>query len=329
MPRDSNGTYTLPQSAVQPSTPIETTWANPSFDDFAAAFSDSLSRSGDGGMLVPFLNVDGTIASPGMAWSLEPGSGFYRFGSGDFRGVVQGSPVTRYRDDTASPAGEQSPFQVWNGSTWANVVTVAYTGQLLYGDGTVGAPTYSFLLSPTSGYWSSALDTLNWSINGVSVLQLDADSLEVGVTLELPGGALPATTGLADGALRYNDAGGLALKVNGAWQTIPATGLVNNGNLIEITAPITADTIAQVGYFNWIDTRLGEIELTMPAGVVGNRWGYIDFYRNFSEANCILVPNGADLIEGVNANYEMNIQGASGVMRYTAERGWVDTGGMS
>jgi hypothetical protein len=85
MPRDSNGIYTLPTgNPVTPGTIIEADWANPTMSDMGAALSDSLSRSGLGGMLVPFKNADGTISAPGMSWSNEPTSGWYRKANNEF-----------------------------------------------------------------------------------------------------------------------------------------------------------------------------------------------------------------------------------------------------
>jgi hypothetical protein len=55
MSRDASGQYFLygPKNPVQPNTIIETEWANPTLDDVAAALTDSLSRSGKGGMAAP------------------------------------------------------------------------------------------------------------------------------------------------------------------------------------------------------------------------------------------------------------------------------------
>ena len=79
MPRDSNGNYVLPAgNPVIPATIIETDWANPTMDDIAQALTQSLSRTGQGGMLVPFLNADGTINTPGISWTNETRSGWYR-----------------------------------------------------------------------------------------------------------------------------------------------------------------------------------------------------------------------------------------------------------
>lgn len=85
MPRDGTGNFTLTAgNPVVPGTVIEAAWANPTLSDIAAALTDSLSRSGSGGMLVPFRNTDGAVGAPGMTWSNEPSSGWYRAGLNDF-----------------------------------------------------------------------------------------------------------------------------------------------------------------------------------------------------------------------------------------------------
>src|SRR5262245_14086033 len=86
MPRDASGNYTLPAgiNPVEPHTIIEAEWANPTMEDIADALSDSLSRTGSGGMLVGFKNADGLVGSPGISWANEPTSGWYRAALNDF-----------------------------------------------------------------------------------------------------------------------------------------------------------------------------------------------------------------------------------------------------
>ncbi len=87
MPRNSSGTYSLytPGNPTVPSTVITTTWANNTLSDLATAMTDSLSRSGQGGMSAPLQLAAGAIGTPGMSWTAEPTSGWYRSGAGDFR----------------------------------------------------------------------------------------------------------------------------------------------------------------------------------------------------------------------------------------------------
>jgi hypothetical protein len=53
-------------------------WANETLDDLASAMTDSLDRYGRGGMLAPFKFLDGTVLAPGLTFTNEPTTGFYR-----------------------------------------------------------------------------------------------------------------------------------------------------------------------------------------------------------------------------------------------------------
>ena len=122
MPRDSAGNYTLPAgNPVVAGAVIETTWANPTMADIGNVLQDSLSRNGDGGMLVAFQNVDGTQAAPGITFTNELGTGFFRFGTADMRMTIQGTAVVRYRPDLSTPAGSRVPLQIYNGTDWVDV----------------------------------------------------------------------------------------------------------------------------------------------------------------------------------------------------------------
>ncbi len=84
MPRDSSGNYTLPgaYNPVVTGTIISSTWANNTLSDIASALTDSLDRSGRGGMLAPFKMADGTVLLPGLAFNNETTTGFYRPSAG-------------------------------------------------------------------------------------------------------------------------------------------------------------------------------------------------------------------------------------------------------
>ncbi|GAG30728.1 unnamed protein product, partial [marine sediment metagenome] len=101
MPRDSSGNYTLPAgNPVVSGTVITSNWANTTMSDVANALTDSLSRTGQGGMLAPMLFDDGAILTPGIAWALEPTMGFYRDSTQDMRASVGNRAVTRWQLDT-------------------------------------------------------------------------------------------------------------------------------------------------------------------------------------------------------------------------------------
>jgi hypothetical protein len=72
-------------------------------------------------MLVAFQNVDGTQAAPGITFTNELGTGFFRFGTADMRMTIQGTAVVRYRPDLSTPAGSRVPLQIYNGTDWVDV----------------------------------------------------------------------------------------------------------------------------------------------------------------------------------------------------------------
>lgn len=102
MPRSGSGVYTLPNvNPVVGGTSIATSWANPTMSDIATALTDSLSRSGQGGMLAPFKLQDGTLVAPGLAFLNEPGLGLYRESAGLAHFVVAGTKVLTLKPSEA------------------------------------------------------------------------------------------------------------------------------------------------------------------------------------------------------------------------------------
>jgi hypothetical protein len=83
MPRNSSGVYTLPGgNPVTPGDVIEAEWANTTLEDVANELTNSLSRTGAGGMLAPFRIADGSVSGPGLSYLNETNTGLYRSGSG-------------------------------------------------------------------------------------------------------------------------------------------------------------------------------------------------------------------------------------------------------
>jgi hypothetical protein len=67
--------------------------------DIADALTDSLSRTGLGGMLVPFKVADGTLPAPGFAFSNETGLGIRRVAAGVMSFVNSGDDVLQILTD--------------------------------------------------------------------------------------------------------------------------------------------------------------------------------------------------------------------------------------
>lgn len=132
MSRDGNGNYTLPLGAVATGEVIASTWANTSLDDIAAAMTDSLARSGNGGMLAPFRATDGTINAPSLSFNNETNSGVYRSSTGDYRLCVNGKDKARIRDVNGMAAFQV--FDLAGTGAWETLATVADLSSLTLAD---------------------------------------------------------------------------------------------------------------------------------------------------------------------------------------------------
>lgn len=101
MSRASGGTYTLPAgNPVVTGAVISSTWANTTLSDIATALTDSLSRTGLGGMSAPLSLTDGAIGTPGLTFGSETTMGLYRAAAGDMRFAIGGADSLRLSTNT-------------------------------------------------------------------------------------------------------------------------------------------------------------------------------------------------------------------------------------
>lgn len=109
MPRNASGTYTLPSgNPVVAGTTIEASWANTTLNDVANELTNSLSRTGAGGMLAPFRLSDGTLGAPGIAFLNETSSGLYRPSASNVGIAVSGvNAMTWSNANVVVPSGIQ------------------------------------------------------------------------------------------------------------------------------------------------------------------------------------------------------------------------------
>lgn len=148
MPRNGSGVYTLPAgNPVVPGTTIDAAWANSTLEDMANEITNSLSRTGAGGMVAPFRIADGNIGAPGLSFLNETNSGFYRAGTATITWVIQGVPVATFSTTGLSvPAGKSftangnasvgGTFAVAGAVTFSS--TLALTGALTASGGVLG-----------------------------------------------------------------------------------------------------------------------------------------------------------------------------------------------
>jgi hypothetical protein len=94
--RNASGTYTSPSSSFVTETVISSSVMNGKLDDIGTEITDSLSRSGKGGMLARMRGVDGTSALPAYSFTSETTLGMYRAGSSDLRISDDGTDIAKF-----------------------------------------------------------------------------------------------------------------------------------------------------------------------------------------------------------------------------------------
>lgn len=148
MPRSSSGTYTAPATGrpVQTGTAISSNVENTFISDISTEMTDSLSRSGKGSMNAVLGVTDGTVASPGIQFTNEPGSGLYRIGSSDIALAVNTAKLLELTSTGASVTGTFTASGAVTCST-----TLAVTGNASVGGtlGVTGNSTFSGTLGVT------------------------------------------------------------------------------------------------------------------------------------------------------------------------------------
>lgn len=148
MPRNASGVYTLPAgNPVVPGTTIDAAWANSTLEDMANELTNSLSRTGAGGMISSFRIADGSVTTPGMSFTNETNTGLYRNGSGSAWMAVLGVNTAQFSTTGfLVPSGKAltaqgnatigGTFGVTGAATFSS--TLAVTGALTATGGVLG-----------------------------------------------------------------------------------------------------------------------------------------------------------------------------------------------
>ena len=124
MARDENGTYSLPEGDVVSGTPITTEWGNNSLNDLKGAMTDSLSRSGKGGMQEQLKAVTGSPAAPGYSFNGNLGTGRSLDANGYIVESIGGVPVTRF---SIASGIEQYVDGAWEAVSKQDAIDVIYS----------------------------------------------------------------------------------------------------------------------------------------------------------------------------------------------------------
>lgn len=187
MSRNASGTFTLVAgNPVITNTDITSNWANTTMPDIAEALTDSLSRSGKGGMTAALRGVDGTVALPAFSFTNFPDQGLYSAASGDVRMSVAGVDQMRWQNNQT---------QIWDttDSAWRTVIT---DGNVYAGP----AQTYTLTSGQTVQVFASSVAGASIRVNGpdcdngVLVQGIDytvaADDVTLTLTSSYPAGTL-------------------------------------------------------------------------------------------------------------------------------------------
>lgn len=81
MSRNGSGTYVVPNTFT-PSTTISSSAVNANFTDVGSELTNSVAADGQTSMTGPLKAADGTISAPGLSFSSDTNTGFYRSASG-------------------------------------------------------------------------------------------------------------------------------------------------------------------------------------------------------------------------------------------------------
>lgn len=153
MPRNASGTYTLPSgNPVVAGTTIEASWANTTLSDVANELTNSLSRTGAGGMLAPFRLADGTLGAPGIAFLNETSSGLYRPSASNVTMSVSGvAAMTWSNANVVIPSGITLSANVPTPTTSTQIASKGYVdSQLLTASSSATRYTYTATASQTT-----------------------------------------------------------------------------------------------------------------------------------------------------------------------------------
>ena len=167
MARNATGTFTLVAgNPVVTGTIITSNWANTTMPDIGAAITDSLSRTGQGGMLAPIRGVNGSEASPAHSFTNFPRSGMYAVDATETRFSVDGADRMRWRGAGQPTQTYDSTAGEWRdlgggGTVWRYEPVIPT--EVLAGIGYVTAGGQSTLLpaNPLSGEAVSFADLNN------------------------------------------------------------------------------------------------------------------------------------------------------------------------
>jgi len=198
MPRNGSGSYSLPTgNPVVTGTTIEASWANTTLSDIGNELTNSLSRTGAGGMTGAFRAADGSSTLPGIAWGSETSTGFYRATTSDMRAVVATGLIQKwtaagseFNSNVNIPANGRVGYLAQSDTSTVAGVTIPNYG--------LGVGVFTGFTNP--GVWLGGYDGLLLGTNGAERMRINSAG-NVGI------GATPSAWGNEFVALEFGGTG--------------------------------------------------------------------------------------------------------------------------
>ncbi len=315
MPRSAAGVYTLPAgNPVVTNTLITSTWANDTMPDLGSEITNSLDRSGRGGMLAPIKGVDGSAALPLFSFTNEPSSGIYRSAAGVLNVSILGASIGSFQATG------------WNGSIVGHAsLDLPLTGGTLTGNLAVTGSTNAGV-----GYTATNASAGTAASSSLTVTNDGAVSSIFGMTSS--GYTSLAVIGASSGFMYGSGVGGLAIVANAGTLRFAAGGS---------TEMMRIATDGRVGIGAAASIGASKLEVTAPddarivlngSGAAVGSGGNLLFYRTSSYVGRIgvsansLGDSSANLMIASNAHTVFCANGVTEMARLdTAGRFMVNT----
>lgn len=293
MPRNASGTYTLPSgNPVVAGTTIEASWANTTLDDVATELTNSLSRTGAGGMLAPFRLSDGTAGAPGVAFLNETSSGLYRPSASNVSVAVSGvTAMTWSNANVVVPSGITLSAEVPTPTVAAAIANKAYVDSVVSGT-TATRQTYTATASQTTFSATYLVGQVDVYRNGAKQLNGTDFTATNGTSIVFASG-LPA---------------GDVVEIIGTGTYVPTTGV----------AVIGTNTAAAR---NTLYVLTASLTLTLPASpAVGDT---VKVSNLSGTTSCVVARNSSN-IQGLAEDLTIDSLNAAITLVYaSATQGWV------
>lgn len=293
MPRNASGTYTLPSgNPVVAGTTIEASWANTTLSDVANELTNSLSRTGAGGMLAPFRLSDGTLGAPGIAFLNETSSGLYRPSASNVSMSVSGVlSMTWSNANVVIPSGITLSAEVPTPTASAQIANKGYVDSVVTGTSTT-RQTYTATASQTTF-------SATYLVGQVDVYRNGAKQLNGTDFTATNGTSIVFTSGLPAGDV---------VEIIGTGTYVATPGV----------AVIGTNTAAAR---NTLYVLTASLTLTLPASpAVGDT---VKVSNLSGTTTCVVARNGSN-IQGLAEDLTIDSLNAAITLVYAdATRGWV------